>query len=124
LVLKEGSDTNPRWERLTAKGRQAPRKQFFFEKKNQKTFTLFNTCQSYQSRQPTKQKSFGSFLQKRTASLLRWCVSPNVGLYETKAGVVGPEPRYTIRFFEDGLHKSVVQREPSCRELIWKTAYV
>jgi isochorismate synthase EntC len=47
---------------------KVPRKQFFFEKKNQKTFAGFGTGQSYQARKPAEQKSFGSFLQKRTAS--------------------------------------------------------
>jgi hypothetical protein len=46
------------------------RKQFFFEKKNQKTFTFFSKNQSCQPRQITEQKFFGSFFQKRTASLL------------------------------------------------------
>jgi hypothetical protein len=48
------------------------RKQFSFEKKSQKTFVRFGTGQSLRPRQPSKQKFFGSFFQKRTASLLRW----------------------------------------------------
>jgi hypothetical protein len=39
--LLPAANTNPHWERLTTKRRQGPRKQFFFEKKNQKTFICF-----------------------------------------------------------------------------------
>jgi hypothetical protein len=46
------------------------RKQFFFEKKNQKTFALYGACRSYVSRHLNRQKFFGSFFQKRTASSL------------------------------------------------------
>jgi hypothetical protein len=47
----------------------------FLKKKNQKTFVLFSKHRSYQARQPMEQKFFGSFFQKRTAFLLRRCVS-------------------------------------------------
>jgi len=60
-----------------------PRKQFFFEKKNQKTFTRFDTCQSNSQSQPTEQKFFVSFFQKRNTSLLRWCVGPSPGWYKS-----------------------------------------
>jgi hypothetical protein len=56
--------------RAHGKTSQVPRKQFFFEKKNQKTFVRFSACQSYQPRQPTEQKFFVSFFQKRDASFL------------------------------------------------------
>jgi hypothetical protein len=46
------------------------RKQFFFEKKNQKTFALGDALHPRGPRQPTEQKFFGSFFQKRTASFL------------------------------------------------------
>jgi len=39
-------------------------KQFFFEKKNQKTLTRISKCRSCRPRQPTEQKFFGSFFKK------------------------------------------------------------
>jgi ABC-type amino acid transport substrate-binding protein/cytochrome c5 len=93
------------------------RKQFFFEKKHQKTFTRSGTCQSHQSRQLNEQKFFGSFFQKRTtffltclaalmlpqvatASALRVCADPtnppfsssspaSPGLYLELGGAIG-----------------------------------
>jgi hypothetical protein len=47
---------------IAAQESQAPRKQFFFEKKNQKTFVRFGAYQ------PTGQKFFVSFFKKRNTS--------------------------------------------------------
>jgi hypothetical protein len=58
------------------------RKQCFFEKKHQKTFIRFATRRLYRTRQPMEQKFFGSFFQKRTASLLRLCVGVYAGWYK------------------------------------------
>ena len=55
---------------LDAKGGQVRRKQFFFEKKNQKTFTCWGACQSFQPRKPKEQQFFVSFFQKRNTSFL------------------------------------------------------
>jgi len=44
------------------------RKQFFFEKKNQKTFTRLVDADGTIGTHPQRQKFFGSFFQKRTAS--------------------------------------------------------
>jgi hypothetical protein len=66
-------DTNPNREQLTAGEGQAPRKQFFFEKKNQKTFICFGqhlTGLFSPEATGNSQKFFGSFFQKRTVSLL------------------------------------------------------
>jgi hypothetical protein len=51
--------------------RKKGRKQFFFEKKNQKTFTRCGGLQ--------EQKFFVSFFQKRNASLLRHYRTPPIG---------------------------------------------
>jgi hypothetical protein len=55
------------------------RKQFFFEKKNQKTFAcrrqhLIGPYETYAGR--IAQKFFGSFFQKRTASFLQPTSAP------------------------------------------------
>jgi hypothetical protein len=50
------------------KAMKKARKQFFFEKKNQKTFVPRSV--SLRNAYPKEQKSFASFLQKRSASLL------------------------------------------------------
>jgi hypothetical protein len=42
-------------------------KQFFFEKKNQKTFVL--RAEAFSTPREAEQKFFGSFFQKRTAFL-------------------------------------------------------
>jgi hypothetical protein len=68
MVLSCGRELTPTTGAPANKGR---RKQFFFEKKNQKTFTYFDPCRSGLARQAREQKFFGSFIQKRTASLLR-----------------------------------------------------
>jgi hypothetical protein len=52
-----------------AGGREEVRKQFFFEKKNQKTFARF-TFLPIHTGALNRQKFFGSFFQKRTASFL------------------------------------------------------
>jgi hypothetical protein len=57
--------------------RQGQRKQFFFEKKNQKTFTHCVTWLS--GDRVNNQKFFGSFFQKRTASFLRRFVGASGG---------------------------------------------
>jgi hypothetical protein len=49
----------------------AARKQFFFEKKNQKTFT-FSAGRDRRGAETKEQKFFGSFFQKRTASCRFW----------------------------------------------------
>jgi hypothetical protein len=57
---------------------------FFFEKKNQKTLTLRFTLKRCLARQPTRQKFFGSFFQKRTPSFLALALkAPDscVGIY-------------------------------------------
>jgi hypothetical protein len=50
---------------LPRKARQG--KQFFFEKKTQKTFAIWRTLPARSA--TAVQKFFGSFLQKRTSSL-------------------------------------------------------
>jgi hypothetical protein len=47
------------------------RKNFFFAKKKQKTFAIWR--RAWGNSAPKKQKFFGSFLQKRTPSLLSHC---------------------------------------------------
>jgi len=42
---------------------------FFSEEKKQKTFATSDVCAACKVRDSIKQKSFGSFLQKRTSSL-------------------------------------------------------
>jgi hypothetical protein len=49
---------------------ESKRKQFFFEKKDQKAFTHSGTRPSCRAHQLNEEKFFGSFFQKRTASLL------------------------------------------------------
>jgi hypothetical protein len=61
---------------MGANGRQMPRKQFFFEKKNQKTFVRFSKLQSYPARQTVEQKFLGSFFQKNTAAFLAASATP------------------------------------------------
>jgi hypothetical protein len=58
-----------------AQGWSFRRKQFFFEKKNQKTFIRLSTRRRCLTRQSTEQKFFVSFFQKRNASLLLRCVA-------------------------------------------------
>jgi hypothetical protein len=53
-------------------------KQFFFEKKNQKTFVyvgLKDVGATLRAASPYYQKFFVSFFQKRNTSLLRWTVT-------------------------------------------------
>jgi hypothetical protein len=62
------------------------RKQFFFEKKNQKTFIyqgqhLICPCEPAACRK--EQKFFVSFFQKRNTSFFRWHVSLDAGWYQT-----------------------------------------
>jgi hypothetical protein len=46
------------------------RKQFFFEKKNQKTFVLLAYANDTTGTYRSEEKFFGSFFQKRTACFL------------------------------------------------------
>jgi hypothetical protein len=55
------------WDVGDCYGQGQVRKQFFFEKKNQKTFICSGFGVSGWA-QPNEQKFFGSFFQKRTAS--------------------------------------------------------
>jgi hypothetical protein len=52
-------------------GQEKKRKQFFFEKKNQKTFVPGHTLPERTA--TATQKSFASFLQKRSAFFLNGC---------------------------------------------------
>jgi hypothetical protein len=55
---------------LSIGGKAKPRKQFFFEKKNQKTFDYVELIRGSRGAAANEQKFFGSFFQKRTASFL------------------------------------------------------
>jgi hypothetical protein len=56
-------------ESFVGRERQEKRKQFFFEKKNQKTSIRWRVCtgDGPSSRRAARRKFFGSFFQKRTA---------------------------------------------------------
>jgi hypothetical protein len=51
----------------TSNKKRRLRKQFFFEKKNQKTFALLADAAGTNGTDPQEEKFFGSFFQKRTA---------------------------------------------------------
>jgi hypothetical protein len=63
------------------------RKQFFFEKKNQKTFAQLDDAPDTNGMYLREQKFFGSFFQKRTASFalafLGQRVALNAGWYQS-----------------------------------------
>jgi hypothetical protein len=64
----------------------ASRKYFFFEKKKQKTFTRFGSTRATAR---NRQKFFGSFFQKRTASLLSRRNTQNTGTVGGCSGSCG-----------------------------------
>jgi hypothetical protein len=54
-------------------GSKTGRKQFFFGKKNQKTFTRLGTRRSYRSRQPTGKSFLFLFFKKEILASLAFC---------------------------------------------------
>jgi hypothetical protein len=79
------------------------RKQFFFEKKNQKTFTQLDDAPDTNGAYLREQKFFGSFFQKRTASfalaLLGQRVALNAGWYKAARKQFFFEKKHQKTFF-------------------------